>query len=141
MRVFAILAALLLAGCGTRPWQERAYASHQLVARALFDEAAKLAAGNLKPAELIPSLRDKRELFRDDDGATITVRDLAFAMLERAHMARMPVASTRTKLICGCEVDGEWYRYHVPELTDQNFETVIEAIQAAHASGGKSRGR
>jgi hypothetical protein len=99
------------------------------VARVLFDEVAKLTAGRLKPTALIPSLRDKRVLLLEDGGGAITVRDLAFAMLEEANVAKLPIGSTRVKLICGCDVHGEWYRFHIPELTDQDFEVMISIIQ------------
>ena len=141
MKILAFLAVLLLAGCGNQPWQERTYTNHEAVARTLYDETARLVAGKLKPSALVPALRDRREIFRDDDGAAITVRDLAFAILDEAGKARMPVAFTRTKLICGCEVKGEWYRFHVPALSDRDFEAVIAAIQTARAGEGKPRGK
>ena len=57
-------------------------------------------------------------------GPLITVRDLAYTTLEEAGLAELPVRSTRSKLICGCRVDQEWYRFHVPELTGRDFEAA-----------------
>ncbi len=111
------------------PWQMRTYWEHTAVAQVVYDQSQELAQGGLSKGDVVPLLRDERTLFVDDGGVAVTVRDLAYTMLEEAGMAELPVSSTRSKLICGCEADGEWYRFHIPELTDRDFEVVIAAAR------------
>ena len=122
------LTLLLLAGCATVPWQSRTFSDHESIGRVLFDQIEKLEAGKLKPIDLVPSLQDKRVLFVDDDGQRITVRDIAFGILDEAGIKGLPPGATPV-VICGCKVDGEWYRFHVPRLTDEGFDKAIETIQ------------
>ena len=101
------IALLLLSGCASVPWQSRTFTDHQSVGRVLYDETAKLEVGMLKPIDLVPALQDKRVIFTDDDGQKITVRDIAFGILDEAGIKDLPIGWAPV-FICGCEVNGEW---------------------------------
>lgn len=124
-----LILSLLVTGCASTAWHAQTFSDGQAVARVLYSETMRLVQGKATPQELIPSLKDKTPIFVGDNGKEITVRDLAFTMLEEADMAKLPVQSTTSKLICCCKIKGERFRFHVPELTDENFETILETIQ------------
>jgi len=105
--------------------------NHESLAAAICSGSSRLTSGQVKPSELIPLLRDRREIFVDDDGTAVTVREMAFTMLEDADIVKLPFKKYSNKLICGCEIKGEWNRVHVLTLTDENFETVIKIVQQA----------
>jgi hypothetical protein len=128
-KIAILFLSSLVAGCASTAWHAQTYSDSNAVARVLHSETMRLVQGKVTPDELIPRLNDKTPIFVEDNGKQITVRDLAFTMLEEADMAKFPVKSTTSKLICCCKIKGELFRFHVAELTDENFETVMETIQ------------
>jgi hypothetical protein len=57
------------------------------------------------------------------------VQDLAFGMLHEAGIPDLPRGSAPV-FICGCRVDGEWHRFHVPHLTEAEFAQAIRTIES-----------
>jgi hypothetical protein len=131
MKLYLLVYCILFVGSADAEWQSQTYTNNQSVARVLFDGWTKLRTAQMKPGALIPTLQDTRVLFVDDDRTRITVRDVAYAMLDEAGLTKQRIKASRTKLICGCEVKGEWFRFHIPELTDQDFDKVKKTIQPA----------
>jgi hypothetical protein len=129
MNKLAILAMLgLFAGCISTPWQSRIYSDHESIGRVLYEQIARLEKGTLRPIDLVPALQDTRVLFVDDYGISITVRDVAFGILDEAGIEGFPNGSAPV-FICGCKAGNEWYRFHIPHLTDQEFDQTIYTIQ------------
>ena len=118
----------LLAGCASTPWQARIYPDHESIGCVLFEQITRLETGKLRPVDLVPALQDNRVLFVDEYGIRVTVRDIAFGILDEAGIEGIPHGSAPV-FICGCKVGNEWYRYHVPHLTDDEFDQAIKTIQ------------
>ena len=115
--------------CATTIQRRPGLENRESVAAAICSGSSCLERGQVKLAELLPLLHDQRVIFVDDDGTAVTVRDMAFTMLEDAAIVKLPFKQISNKLICGCEIKGEWNRVHVLTLTDENFGVVITAIQ------------
>ena len=128
-KLFLVLLSLSIAGCRSVPWQERVHADRQDVARVLFDGMERRVEGKLDLIELASSLQDTRVVFTEDDGTEVTVRDLAYEMLYDAGIVGLPGGHRSCKLICGCTVRGEWYRFHVTKLTEGDFQVVAKEAQ------------
>ena len=131
-----MLLFLALAGCSSTPWQAQTFSDPEALGHVLFAETARLDSGKLRPSDLLPALNDKRVLFVDDR-QSITVRDIAFGILDEAGVIGLPQGRTPV-FICGCQVDGEWYRYHVPLLSDEGFNQATMRIQHGGTSNPNS---
>ena len=118
-------------GSSSTPWYAQTFSDPEAVGRILFTETGKLHSGKLRPSDLLPALKDKRILFVDDC-KSVAVRDVAFGILDEGGGKGLPQGVTPV-FICGCKVDGQWYRYHVPLLTDEGFSQTIKAIQHGDA--------
>jgi len=124
-----VLLSLSVVGCRSVPWQERVYAGREDVARVLFDGVERQVEGKLDLVELASSLQNTRVVFTKDDGTEVTVRDLCFEMLYDAGIVGLPDGRASCKLICGCMIRGEWYRFHVTKLTEEDFQAVVREAQ------------
>ncbi|MCX7009373.1 MAG: hypothetical protein NTY53_19370 [Kiritimatiellaeota bacterium] len=128
--------------CATTIQRRPGLENRESLAAAICSGSRRLERGQLKLTELIPLLRDQRGIFEDDDGTVVTVRDMTFTMLEDAGIVKLSFKRIPGKLICGCEIKGEWERVHVLTLTDENFEVVIATIlQATRTNGVPARRR
>ena len=128
----------LLAGCASTPWQARIYTDHESIGCVLFEQITRLETGKLRPIDLVPALQDNKVLFVDEYGIRVTVRDIAFGILDEAGIEGIPRGSAPV-FICGCKVGNEWYRYHIPLLTDEEFDQTRNKIQqgvAVYAAQG-----
>jgi hypothetical protein len=115
----------------TVQWHKAGLADSESLAAAICSGSSRLERRQLKPTDLVPLLRDESVIYRDDDGTWVTVRDMALTMLADAAIVKLPFKQIPNKLICGCEIKGEWHRVHVLTLTDENFGVVITTIQQA----------
>lgn len=113
----------------TVQWHKAGLADSEALAAAICSGSSRLEKRQVKPTELVPLLRDESVIYKDDDGTCITVRDMALTMLGTAAIVKLPFKKYSNKLICGCQIQGEWHRVHVLTLTDEQFEVVIRVIQ------------
>ena len=128
--------------CATTIQHRPGLENRESLAAAICSGSSRLERGQVKLVELLPLLHDQRVIFVDDDGTVVTVRDMAFTMMENADIVKLPFKKIPGKLICGCEVKGEWNRVHVLTLTDENFGVVIATIlQATRTNGLPARRR
>ncbi len=96
----------------------------------LYSETMKVVQDNSCLKKMLPLLEDKRSVSIADVGKKITVRDIAFTILDEGGVVQQPVQWTRTKMICSCTVNGKLYRFHIPELSDQDFEKIILKVKS-----------
>lgn len=115
-------------------------ADSEALAAFIWSGESRLRKGQVKPPDLVPLLRDSKVIFVDDDGTSVTVRDVAYTMLDEADIVKPPAKGHRCKVICGCKVDGEWARTRIQQLSDDDFEAAIKAIQQPPA-GSKKLGK
>ena len=122
----------MLAGCATPPWYVQQYADGHKLARVVYEEATALETGHSRVESLLPLLVNTNAVFREVDGSTVTIRDVAFTILQAAGEVELPDTDnpTRSKFIYCCTENGELlYRAHIPVLSEDGFQKTIETIQ------------
>ena len=126
----------ILFGCSTgysaTPWHIHKYTNGHDVARVIYDQATLLSEEHLETSTLIPLLSCTNVIFTEDDGTGITVRDVAFTILQASDVIGLPEGPTRSKFI-SCYKSGEevFYRAHIPVISEEGFRKTIETIQQA----------
>lgn len=145
--VLILFACLTSTGYSETPWYAKRYKDSFDLANDIFRQMSLLKNNPAGKAEFAPLLARTEVLLTDPEGVEVTVRDVAFTILQGAKLVDLPEGPASAKFIycCGTKSNAI-YRYYVPLITEGGFQKTIEALQASMATSaepekGKSPGR
>lgn len=127
--VCILLVSLIGSASTGSSWWSKQYTDGHELACIIYDEALKLSNDTSKKDEFVHLLSNKEIIFTETNGSTVTVRDVAFTVLDEAGLAEQPVKSAKVKFIYSCTINDSLYRSHIAVLNDDDFARIIKSIQ------------
>lgn len=111
-------------------WEPVPFKDEHKIAKVIFKQTKLLGKEQLAPTDFVPLLSNTTVVFTDEEEIEVTVRDIAYTILEAAKA--IPAAETPppSKYIyyCASTKDQEVLRWHIPLITEEEFQKSIESL-------------